>query len=183
MGQMTMGLLWGCVVPEGMDLHGDDGPGDGLLRKWEKACAKQIKAVKKEDLARYERAETRFVPDTEFTDVSMVGFWIAAGASGKSGCPDLGGSVPVDEIATTEPYKEALDLARRQLARLQPARTERTPASGGGGDICVSVTSVELLWEGRGGRDGIDRKQRYVRVYEVLTDDPLDDEDIADLAA
>lgn len=47
------------------------------------------------------------------------------------------------------------------------------------GATCVAVTEVNLLWEGRGGRDGIDRKQRYVRVYEVLTDDPNDDEDIA----
>lgn len=43
----------------------------------------------------------------------------------------------------------------------------------------MSVVSVELLWEGRKGRDGIDRAMRFVRVYEVLTDDPHDDEDIA----
>lgn len=38
--------------------------------------------------------------------------------------------------------------------------------------------SVKLLWEGRKGRDGIDRAMRHVRVYEVLSDDQYDDEDV-----
>ncbi len=43
----------------------------------------------------------------------------------------------------------------------------------------MAVTYVELLWSGRRGRDGIDRKRDYVQVFEVRTDDPYDDPTVA----
>lgn len=41
----------------------------------------------------------------------------------------------------------------------------------------MAVQSVKLLWEGRRGRDGIDRRREYVRIYEVMSDDREDEEE------
>lgn len=43
----------------------------------------------------------------------------------------------------------------------------------------MAVVSTEELFPGRKGSDGIERKLRYTRIYEVITDDPDDDANIA----
>lgn len=43
----------------------------------------------------------------------------------------------------------------------------------------MAVVSVEELFPGRRGSDGIERKLKHTRVFEVITDDPADDETIA----
>jgi hypothetical protein len=42
----------------------------------------------------------------------------------------------------------------------------------------MAAISVELLFTSRGARDSFDNRRTYTRVYEVITDDPLDDEDV-----
>lgn len=41
------------------------------------------------------------------------------------------------------------------------------------------VVSVDELWQGRGGSDGITRQRNYTRVFEVRTDNPFDDATVA----
>lgn len=42
----------------------------------------------------------------------------------------------------------------------------------------MAVTSVELLFTGRGSGDTLANRRTYTRVYEILTDDPEDDEQV-----
>lgn len=43
----------------------------------------------------------------------------------------------------------------------------------------MSIVSVNKTWTGRGGTDTYDRKRSYREVWEVVTNNPLDDEEIA----
>lgn len=47
----------------------------------------------------------------------------------------------------------------------------------------MAATSVALLFTGRGGKDTRDNHRTYTRVYEVITDDPADDEQIVSNAS
>lgn len=47
----------------------------------------------------------------------------------------------------------------------------------------MAVTYFEELFEGRGGKDTVDKKYEHTRVFEVRTDDPNDDEMTAGAAA
>lgn len=47
----------------------------------------------------------------------------------------------------------------------------------------MAATEVSLLFTKRGGRDTWDKHRTYTREYEVLTDDPADDEQVAGAAA
>lgn len=133
MGGWTIGILFGCEVPADIDLHGDDGPGFGLLGKCEKAFEAQIKATKASGvLKRFETAESVFVPDTESSGSTyMMGFWVAAGGSGKPGCVNLNSAcVQLDEIATTKPFMGAIARARlrwRRFARWAKAEGVTLP--------------------------------------------------------
>ncbi len=42
----------------------------------------------------------------------------------------------------------------------------------------MAVLEISLLWTGRGGKDDIDHHRTYTRTYEVLVDDPDDDEQV-----
>jgi hypothetical protein len=42
----------------------------------------------------------------------------------------------------------------------------------------MGVTSIKLLFTSRGGKDDFEKHRTYKRVYEVLTDDPTDDENV-----
>lgn len=98
MGQTTMGILWGVTVPKGIVLMDDD-TDNGVLDHFDRACVELIDAhdakrgawVKaKPGRMPWHRVSgrDRYVPDWP-PDVNVVGFWIAAGASGKDGLPDL----------------------------------------------------------------------------------------------
>lgn len=99
MGQMTHGLLYGVKVPEGLDLHGEDGetydPERGLLRRSEKHFKAEIEAYDQANPFvdwRTVRGADLYVPATNYGDVEeyYVGFWVAVGASGHRGVPYLG---------------------------------------------------------------------------------------------
>ena len=47
----------------------------------------------------------------------------------------------------------------------------------------MAATEVNLLFTGRGARETFDRQRTYTRMFEVLTDDPLDDEQVVGNAA
>ena len=129
MGQWTIGLMYGCPLPEGVRWHGDAEPsGDGYVWKdgmedtCRKAFAAEIEAFEKSGkVPRFGRAERRYVPDLETEQgANVLGFWVAAGASGKAGCPSLNRSVPVAEIRTCKAYRRAYKNARirwRRFAR------------------------------------------------------------------
>lgn len=121
-------------MPEGLDPYGDaDGANfkDALFYKWERACADKIKAVSEGGkLARHERPESRFVPGTEYVErrgpyparkvlsaMTLMGFWVAAGASGKPGCPYFGGAVPLSGLAESAQYAAAANRARLRWSR------------------------------------------------------------------
>lgn len=123
MGQMTTGIMVGIIEPDGMDLYGA-----GVISKWEKACGKEIKALEKSGtLAIYERAASRFVPDMEgCANVSLCGFWIAVGASGKGGVADMPAALDMLAIESIEPYATAIVTARERWQRFAAFAWEHT---------------------------------------------------------
>ena len=100
MGQTTIGILFGVQEPEGVELYSDDGE-SGLLERWQAENIAAIIArrrwIDEQCRARpgtmpyeFESGEARIVPDLETeTGTPMLGFWVAAGASGKDGLPIL----------------------------------------------------------------------------------------------
>ena len=136
MGQITIGILFGVQAPEGVELYSDDSE-SGLLERWYDRNAAAI-AARRQWIDRrcmsvpgtmpwqFESGEQRIVPDLETeTETPMLGFWVAAGASGKSGLPYLGAAVPLSAIRTTEPYARAYRNARRRWWRfVRWARTQ-----------------------------------------------------------
>lgn len=133
MGQTTIGILFGVREPADVVLRDDeyDAPiaERGLLDRWEHECEALIDARRAEIDAivrstpgkaayEFERADSCFVPDTEYEGgAALVGFWVIVGASGKAGIPYPDEAVPLDEIATTEPYAAALKNARERWER------------------------------------------------------------------
>lgn len=101
MGQMTYGILLGVPAPE------DD---EALLEEWAEVNKTKIK---KSPLSYWE-ARSQIVPDFEGEgegDIPYLGFWVAAGASGKDGVDYLEG-FPLDDIASK--YGKAIKAAKKR---------------------------------------------------------------------
>lgn len=129
MGQTTIGILYGVKAHDGLVLYSEDGD-SGLIERWQHECSALIKAHQAKVDAKVvstpgmmpwmlERGEARYVPDCEWeSNPPLFGFWVAAGASGKNGLPNLNYlSVPLADLRTTEPYARAYRNARRRWAR------------------------------------------------------------------
>ncbi len=52
-------------------------------------------------------------PHGDTDNYNLIGFWIAVGASGEDGCPDLDKSFPLDGFLTVPEYKKAYDRAAK----------------------------------------------------------------------
>jgi hypothetical protein len=133
MGQTTVGVLYGIKAPAGVVLRDERYRAPiatrGLLDRWEHECNALIEAhdekldawvMAKPGRMPYQREDgtARYVPDHEYDGGDLVGFWIAAGASGKDGLPRLRTLVVSKEaIRTTEPYARAYRNARRRWRR------------------------------------------------------------------
>lgn len=118
MGQQAMALIFGVGVPDDMDLHGDDGPGFGLLGDYEEERRADIQALEKSGkLKRYEYAPRRFVPDTFGEDVYLLGFAVAVGGSGEANVPFFGASMPLADVRRE--YRVALKNARIRWRRFK----------------------------------------------------------------
>ena len=117
MGQMTYALLYGIEHPEGVDLFGEGIGSGGLMREWENACKPQIDAF----VARCKRHESRFgardryIPDSPYqSTLPLLGFYVAAGASGMTGIPYLEGFA-ISEVRDL--YAKECKNARRRWRR------------------------------------------------------------------
>ena len=123
MGGQATGMLFGVVVPEGVPhLNNNyDGKGPGLLDTWKKENEDKIKTLEASGkLERFEFAQNRFVPDTECCcNVLLLGFWVAAGRSGKPGCPLMPEALALADLEMTEPYATAIDKARLRWRRFE----------------------------------------------------------------
>ncbi len=117
MGQMTYALML-CVEEAGaIDWCGEDGDG-GLLGEWREACADRIAAFE----AKHPRKSWQdpygrdvYVPQPAYgAEPPVVGFYVAAGASGIAGVPDLHGFA-LGEAKTV--YTDAYKAARRRWRR------------------------------------------------------------------
>lgn len=117
MAQMTYALLYGIEHPEGVDLFGEDG-GSGLLGTWVESCRRQIDAFdasRKDKSLRTMGGHAEFVPvDPYQSTVALLGFYVAVGASGKPGIPQLEGFA-LDDVALR--YGEAMASARARWNR------------------------------------------------------------------
>jgi hypothetical protein len=98
-GQNTIGVIYGVIVPRGVKLSADRPPWDGLLDRAEK--------VKKLP-----------IPDWD-GDANLLGFWVAAGASGKDGCPSLGKAVPLAKFGEFAPYLKAVERAQKRWTEFE----------------------------------------------------------------
>jgi hypothetical protein len=117
MGQNTYALMFGVEECDEIDWSGEDGD-SGIIGEWGKVCAEKIKAWEK----RHPRkswsdpyGRNVYVPATTYeADPAIVGFYIAVGASGKAGVPNLEGCA-VGNVKGR--YPEAYKAARRRWRR------------------------------------------------------------------
>ena len=102
MGQMTLGIMWGVQRPKGLHLYDDNAEDGGVA----------------EEYARHDRRKITEagIPDDD-EDRTVIGMWVAVGASGKRGIPSLNAPVALDALATTKPYAAALPKAQERWAR------------------------------------------------------------------
>jgi hypothetical protein len=135
MGQMTMGILLGVRAPEGVEMHSDEHE-HALLDVWYEACRGDIRAhdarvnawvMAKPGRMPYQRTDgcERYIPDSDY-DTGLVGFWVAAGASGKNGLPALGAwqrpgyiAVPMSAAGAREAFPKAYRNARARWRRFR----------------------------------------------------------------
>lgn len=92
MGQMTYAILYGCKMKRAPKSMGDDG--------WY-------------TLIEEYKARRGPKPDVDYNDehrAQFMGFWVAAGASGKDGIPTLG-TMPLDGMLSIGAYKKAHERA------------------------------------------------------------------------
>lgn len=113
MGQGTHGLLYGARVPEGVILRDDDvDEGDnsrGLLDQWEEQRGGDELPYR---VGIVDHCEWDYGDGT-----SLIGIYIAVGASGIRGVPDLDASVRVDRVDEEEAYADRLVWAREEWGR------------------------------------------------------------------
>ena len=118
MGQMTYALMYGIEVQEGMVLRDEDSDeSHGLLDLWERECAGEIKAWEKRHPRKSYRdpsGDSVYVPDHPYEGLDIIGFYVAVGASGEAGVPDLGGCALSEAKAH---YAAAYKAARRRWRR------------------------------------------------------------------
>lgn len=96
MGQMTFALLFGAEQPEGVDF-------------WDESCAVELDKWRKK--CRSDAA----VPESPYqSTIQLLGFYVAAGASGRDGVPYLEGFA-VDEVGTL--YAKEIAAARERWER------------------------------------------------------------------
>lgn len=132
MGQITLGILYGVEAPEGVVLLAEDREDgcedDGLLDAWERACGGPIGRLQERFtagvLAGKRRqwgadASTRYIPDIEYTaGARLLGFWVAVGATGKSGVPRLSHTpLLISPRSFREEYPRGYAHARRRWRR------------------------------------------------------------------
>lgn len=101
MGQMTYGIFLG--VPDFIENS------DSVLDEWEGLNLTKIKESGKS----YWEAKAEIVPDFEGDNPTLgafIGFWVAAGASGKDGADSLEG-FPLDDLSR---YENAIAQARKR---------------------------------------------------------------------
>lgn len=113
MGQNTYALMFG--VEDGPEV---DWAGEEIIGEWGKVCADKIKAWEKRHPHKSWRdpyGRDVYVPATTYeADPPLVGFYIAVGASGKAGIPNLEGCAIGDVKAH---YADAYKAARRRWRR------------------------------------------------------------------
>lgn len=120
MGQMTIGIMFGIKLPQGWHWEfgancNVDDDSDGIAEKCYEAFESQIQAATSEP---GESVVEQFIPDVDY-ESNLIGFWVAAGASGKPGCPDLveGGAIPLRDLDQMPPYDRAITVAQERWAR------------------------------------------------------------------
>lgn len=101
MGQMTFALMLGCPLPKepkGKTWWGDSEEVNG---EW----------VYKDGILEAHKAGRGPEPETD-EEGKIVGFYIAAGASGKDGCAPLEGPIDLANIETVKTYAKPIKKAR-----------------------------------------------------------------------
>lgn len=112
MGQSTYGIMYGVRRPAGIDMYGEDGYG-GIVGQWRDHCAAEIEAYDREHPRKSWRdpeGEDLWIPQDPYEGLDIVGFYVAVGASGKPGIPDLGSGFAFGEVADAIPegHKQAV---------------------------------------------------------------------------
>ncbi len=117
MGQTTFALMYGIERPSDVDFFGEGGD-SGLWGEWRTACADRINAYEAKHPHRsYEDpwGDDVYVPARPYeSTLDLVGFYVAVGASGEAGVPDLKGCALGNVRAA---YPEAYKAARRRWRR------------------------------------------------------------------
>jgi hypothetical protein len=107
MGQIVLGVLLGCEIPDNAVLFDEDSDGGGLIEQWQKAIEPEIKKFAKKHKTAPWSAAGHFVPDTTYDSApALLGFWVLC-HHGKS-CPEINGAIQLDTIQQSKGYTDAL---------------------------------------------------------------------------
>ena len=117
MGQMTYAIMYGVEEDDSERWCGDDGDG-GVVGAFKAQCKPMIDAAATKRGMSPWNVEHWYIPDHTHgdTDLPVYGFWIAVGASGKRGVPDLC-SVAINAMAVHANYPASYVKARRRWRR------------------------------------------------------------------
>lgn len=109
MGQMTHAVMYGVSeprLPKGKSWYGDSVEVNGEW-KYRNGLLEDFKP------GRGPRPDT---PSGDSED-HVVGFWVAVGASGERGVPDLGRGFPLDDFLSVKAYRKSYDRAKKAWAK------------------------------------------------------------------
>ncbi len=59
-------------------------------------------------------------PGGDTKNYDVIGFWVAVGASGEEGCPDLDEGFPLERFLDVPKYRKAHDRARKAWEKFKP---------------------------------------------------------------
>lgn len=82
MGQMTVGVLYGAKLPEGMWAYEDEAEDGGILRRFESE-AMFVDRTKPDHYQTYWKLRREIVPATAYEN-NLIGYWVALDRGGDA---------------------------------------------------------------------------------------------------
>ena len=116
MGQMVIGVLYGCEAPKGVRMFDDDADDGGLLERWGTESG--------------ERYPRRFRVDwVHEADKELIGYWVLCEHGDEKGVTSLNGrAIALDSINDSEAHARAR-FAWERFAKWAQQRGVQLPAA------------------------------------------------------
>jgi hypothetical protein len=93
MGQSAIGVMYGCQLPEGLDVYGEESDGPDLVRRTLNLMRRSLRntlILQFQEVIGWEyESDFRSVEVEGVDDVPIIGVLVAVSGSGKNGAADL----------------------------------------------------------------------------------------------